>query len=389
MCVYLRRDEMSETVQMNKSSTMRIDLIPDISEIPLAECPKASFVTVHQKKAVPQSSGDGVLRGYSELFQSVYDAGVITDLRGRIRDVNRRALDAFGYTAEGFGEVDIFKIIAGSDDELIRTLYENVQHERFTLMQAYCIRADNSAFPAEIAVSQIRLSTPHLVFFIRDITLRRQTDEMLRTEHNALQNASDAIVVIDMNSRIEYANPATARLWHFFEAGDLVGRDLGDLFENSRDGHIVMDSLSGEHYSVAETLTAKRYDGESFRVRVNAACNRNSDGEVVGAVLSFIDLTDRDRVVSTEKAAKELSGALGRIKEYRPTLANSLEDMSSFLRWIASNSTVASDSELNSKVQDAMGVWEGYRALVSEIREIIDTAATAVAAEESGSNDVL
>ncbi len=280
-----------------KSSTMRIDLIPEISDVPLSAHPKQFIVPSRSGRGVAatQRSPSAAQQSYQELFQSVYDAGFITDLRGRVRDVNRRAVEFFGHTPEAFRQLCVWDVVSGASEPLMRTLFENLQSERFTLMQAYCLRCDGTAFPAEIAVSQMRLSVPHLCFFVRDITLRRQAEEMLRTEHNALQNASDAIVVTDLEARLEYANPATARIWGYQGVEELVGESLGVLLDDAGDAGRILSTLTGETFQWKGEVVGRRACGERFRVYVSAACNRDSDGDVVGAVLSLSDLSVHDR----------------------------------------------------------------------------------------------
>ena len=365
---------------LSKSSTMRIDLIPDIPEVPLSERPKAQVVGSQKKIILTAGAIDGgKTRSYTELFQNIYDAGIITDLHGRIRDVNRRALDYFGHTQEDLCNSDISDIVAGLDDEIVRTLYENVQCERFTLMTAVCHRADGTFFPAEIAVSQIRLSTPHLTFFIRDITTRIQQDEMLRTEHTALQNSSDAIVVINMNSVIEYANPTVARIWGLPSTAELINHDLGILFLNADDGTAIIQSLSGENFATDGVVVAKRADGTPFRAQIRAACNRNTDGEVVGAIVSFTDLTDRDRMIFSEKNLNYMKGSIGRFEEMHKCFVANLEELSSYIDHIRMN---AVDEHVKKDITPVTDTCQGLRNLMVEFDELLQEVKNNVAKME-------
>lgn len=299
-----------------KSSTMRIDLIPEISDVPLSAHPKQVVVAakgVRNAASPAAKTPSPSQQSYQELFQSVYDAGFITDLRGRIRDVNRRAVEFFGHEPEAFRQLCVWDVLSGASEPLMRTLFENLQSERFTLMQAYCIRQDKTVFPAEIAVSQMRLSVPHLCFFVRDVTLRRQAEEMLRTEHNAIQNASDAIIVTDLDARLEYVNPSTARIWGYQSQADLVGSSLGVLLENPTDAHQIISSLTGETFQWKGEVSAVRSNGEVFRAQVSASCNRDSDGEVVGAVLSFSDLSSQERAETARRDVARQRVALDQV----------------------------------------------------------------------------
>ena len=63
----------------------------------------------------------------------------------------------------------------------------SLQSNRFVLIQAFCQRADGSMFPAEISVNRLPLSGKlHLSFFIRDITIRKETEERLKTGYTAV-----------------------------------------------------------------------------------------------------------------------------------------------------------------------------------------------------------
>ena len=368
----------------SKGRTMRIDLIPEISEVPVSERPRtaafggaaAPAPAAPAAPAAAAPAGAGLQApargGYDELFQNIYDAAIVTDLYGRIRDVNARATSTFGFTPAQFSHLVLGQLMAGADTDLIRTLHENLQRQCFTLLQASCTRADGSTFPAEVSVSPLRLSTPHLCFFVRDETIRRQTDEMLRTEHNALQNASDAIVVIDLQTRIEYANPATARIWGYRAAGDLVGQNLGVLLLNPDDGRAVVESLAGEVYDTTGVAIARRADGEAFRAEIRASSNRDSDGNVVGAVLSFTDLTERDRAQIAEHETETVRDGLRRIHALKDSFSYNVAELAATLAELSASP--AADEASRARLQSASDNVTAIQSLLADAAEIVQTA---------------
>ena len=143
----------------------------------------------------------------------------------------------------------------------------------------------------------------YLCFFIRDITLRRQAEEMLRTEHNAIQNSSNGIAVIDLNTDIEYANPAIARMCGLESSDELLGRSICDLFAD-RDTMFGMlqEVVEKQESWIGEMKGRGGDEGEEVDIQVSAACNKNSDGEVVGVVISLLDIADRKKA---EEAMRE------------------------------------------------------------------------------------
>ena len=290
------------------SQTMRIDLIPDIPSEPdkghknVVIAPptrKHTRVVVHGKR------NDGASK-YDQLLQSLYDAAIISNESGRIVDVNVRAVEFLQYTREEIDGLTIYEIISGADETLIQTLSENLQNERFTLIQAHCVRKDGTFFPAEVAVNRIQIdSATYLCFFLRDITMRRQAEEMLRTEHNAIQNSSNGIAIIDLNTDIEYANPAIAHMCGLTSADDLLGRSICDMFAEPDSVHGVLQKVVGEQEDWTGEMKGRAGDeGQEVDIQVSAACNKNSDGEVVGVVISLLDIGDRKKAEDAMREAE-------------------------------------------------------------------------------------
>jgi PAS domain S-box-containing protein len=283
--------------EKNLSKTMRIDLIPDTPMEPVVEKKKRVVIATPTRKhrkvhTVVHRRTDS---HYDELLQSVYDAALIADLDGRIVDVNVRAIEFLHYEREELCSLEIFDVISGADQSLIDTLCENLENERFTLIQAYCLRKDGSFFPSEIAVNNLHLESMHLCFFLRDITVRRQAEEMLRTEHNAIQNSGSGIAVVDLEAKLEYLNPSVATMWGYESPDDLMGQDVRLLLSDQEAATDMINAVMGGQQAWTGEMRASRNGQGEFDVQVSGTCNRNTDGEVVGIVFSFVDISDRRR----------------------------------------------------------------------------------------------
>ena len=287
---------------------MRIDLIPDIPTEP-DKAHKNVIIAPptrkHKRVGVQGKKEEGGSK-YDQLLQSLYDAAIISNEAGRIVDVNVRAVEFLQYTRAEIDGLTISEIISGADDTLIQKLASNLQNERFTLIQAYCVRKDGTFFPAEVAVNRIQMdSTQYLCFFLRDITLRRQAEEMLRTEHNAIQNSSNGIAIIDLNTDIEYANPAIALMCGLESSDELLGRSICDMFAEPESMHGMLQKVVGEQENwIGEMKGRGGDDGEEVDIQVSAACNKNSDGEVVGVVISLLDIADRKKAETAMREAE-------------------------------------------------------------------------------------
>lgn len=284
---------------------MRIDLIPDVPSEPVAEKKKRIVIAPPTRKHTRVKTRvleKGKDSRYQELLQNVYDAALVTDLNGRIIDVNVRAIEFLLYNRNEFCNLTIFDVISDAPDSLIQTLWENLENERFTLIQAYCVRKDGTFFPSEISVNKLRLGKMCLCFFLRDITIRRQQEEMLRTEHTAIQNSGDGIAVTNLDAKLEYVNPAVMNMWGFDDLEELIGKDVRDLLSDREAAEEMVETVMSNHETWTAEMKGRRNDTSELDLQVSAACNRNSDGESVGIVFSFVDISDRKRV---EEAMKE------------------------------------------------------------------------------------
>lgn len=290
--------------QEKLTQTMRIDLIPDTPSAPVDGERKKVLITspTRRRKKVIVPGYEKSASKYQQLLQSVYDSALITNLNGAITDANVRAVEKLIYEEEELRSMNICDIISGADTELLTTLCDNLD-DRFTVIQAACIRKDGSTFPAEIAVNKLSFDDVKLCFFMRDITLRLQREEMLRTTYNAIQNAGDGIAVANLEAVLEYVNPALAKMWGHENPQVLMGTDVRELMTDIEAANNMIGHVMGpEHDSWMQDMIGVRRDGSEFDVQVSVACNRNADGEVVGTIFSFVDISDRKRA---EEALRE------------------------------------------------------------------------------------
>lgn len=247
---------------------------------------------------------------YQELLHSVYDAALITSVAGGILDANVRAVEFLQFEKSELCNMSVFDLIAGADATLMDTLCENLTHERFTVIQAYCIRRDGTSFPAEIAVNKLRLDELCLCFFIRDTTLRTQAEEMLRVEHMAIQNAGSGIVIADLDAALEYANPAFARMVGADAVDSLIGHNLREWCAEPESVDTMTEQIHQAGQGAVCELTMNGAGGEELFVQVTADSARDADGQATKLVFSFADITAHRK---TEEALRETQAELERL----------------------------------------------------------------------------
>jgi len=140
----------------------------------------------------------------------------------------------------------------------------------------------------------------------RTEALSKQVDDLRRYNENIIQNMNSALVVVDLEGVVGYANPAAERILGA-PPDRLQGASLWRWFEGALRGRLVERTLrEGVRFRGAEGLIV-RDSGE--RVPIGTSCAPLVDGDGVrrGAVVIFQDLTEikqlQRQVLQAEKMA--------------------------------------------------------------------------------------
>lgn len=275
------------------SSTMRIDLTADAEEpMPAAGSTGDPLPGDHKPADQCEIVGSADFR---ELLQSVYDAAIITNTEGRVIRGNRRAEQFFNYDVSQFADLNITDLLAGSDASLMSTIRDSLKDDRFILIQAFCTRADKSVFPAEVSVNLLHISDrDYISFFIRDVTLRKEAEERLRTGHAAIQNSGNGIAVTDEDARILYCNPAMSVLLGI-RADQEPPPQITAFLSNPRLAATIQKATAGGNTWSGEIEMLCPRETSLF-VQASVAPNIDADGEVIGMVWSLLDISDQKRI---------------------------------------------------------------------------------------------
>ena len=250
-------------------------------------------------KVVRQKEGQG--SRYRDLLSGLYEAVFICQPDGGITDVNIRAEEHFLYSREELLKMNVCDVFPGLNQTKIERIRSYLKDRRFTVLNGNCVRKDKSAFPGETAVSCIQTSdSESLVFSITNIERRVRTEEMLRTEHNAIQNLASGVVITDREGLIQYANPTFLRLWGKKSDQDALEKNIAEFIPRSpKTDDVVAAVLAGETRQTE--LELKGPSGRPLFVQVSVSPNIpqnpifGSGTKVMGMVFSFIDITDRKK----------------------------------------------------------------------------------------------
>ncbi len=167
------------------AQTIRIELSPEEQAPPAPAAARQSSICPPSRRMAPTEA-----TLYLEFMRGIYDAVLITNRAGCIVDGNARAVEFFQYALPELRAQNILNLIVGFNQKLLSAVWQNLEHNRFTLIEAFGRRQDQSLFPTEIAPSPLHLGGEiHLGFFVRDITKRKKNEEDLRRTQQQLARA--------------------------------------------------------------------------------------------------------------------------------------------------------------------------------------------------------
>jgi len=277
---------------------MRIDLTSDNSDAALSEISRLAQSAESRKQSRHPDSDRCQIVGsedFRELLQSVYDASIITDINGYIISCNERAIQFFKYNTSHLAGLHITALISGSDELLVDTIKESLQNDRFILIQAFCARSDGTLFPAEVSANFIKISGEnYLSFFIRDVTLRKEAEDRLRTGHVAIQNSGNGIAITDMEATLQYYNPAMSKLLGADETDQLDEANITSFLHDINKVDAVVSSVKQGRAWSGELEMICLNDTTVF-VQASVAPNTSADGNIVGMVWSLLDVSEQKR----------------------------------------------------------------------------------------------
>lgn len=135
------------------------------------------------------------------------------------------------------------------------------------------------------------------------LTKVRQTANQLSREKElaevTLHSIGDAVITTDAEGRIDYLNPIAEELtgWRTEEAAGRPIREVFSIvngFTREPDSDPVTEALmEGRVVGLAENTVLIRRDGKEFTVEDSAAPIRDSEGQIVGAVMVFYDVSSQ------------------------------------------------------------------------------------------------
>ena len=147
----------------------------------------------------------------------------------------------------------------------------------------------------------------------------KEAKDALSIVYDAIDSAVSGIIITSDSGHITYVNPSFLRMFEYANKPEVLGKNAADLFPGKEimrfaDLEAIIDLGDG----VTEEFMVRRKEGEVFTVEASSSMVTNSDGQVVGRMASFTNITTRKKLEQEkEKLVSKLQGALDNIDTLR------------------------------------------------------------------------
>ena len=263
---------------------------------------------------------------FSKAFRVSPAAASISTLRdGRYVDVNESCTRILGYSREELIGRRAPDLIWADPEDRARFV-GRVQRDKFVReMEAKLRTKSGEVRDTLLSAELIQIGGEEcLLITTDDVTERKRAAETVRQlslqKELILNSAGEGIYGLDLDGRVTFINPAAARMLGW-DAAELPGRTQHDVLHHTK--------FDGSPYPEECPICAAFRDGQVHRVDTEAFWRKDGScfpveytstpildgGRVVGAVVTFRDVTERRR---TEEALRSSEARFRRVFSSAP-----------------------------------------------------------------------
>jgi PAS domain S-box-containing protein len=246
--------------------------------------------------------------GYRELAESIDDVFFAMDKDFRYTYWNKASEKLTGISAKdavGKSLTEVFPDVKGTRvEQFYKEALRTQQPQSY--LNKYQLEGKDYVFEINTYPTTTGLSV-----FVKDITERKKTEEMLRESEEKLRNvfaaSPDAITVSDLNGNVVECNQATVALHGCASKEELIGKNSLE-FIAKKDHKRAIENMKktlehGSTKNVEYTFVAK--DGREFPAELSASVVTDASGKPEYYMAITTDLTKRKKAEETLRASEE------------------------------------------------------------------------------------
>ncbi len=231
-----------------------------------------------------------------------------------------------------------------------------------------------------------------------NVLVRRRTQKKLEEQKERvdllLDSAAEAIYGVDLQGKCTFCNPAALRMLGFRSEQDLLGKKVHELVHHTRPNGMPYPSEEcrvckafrrGENLHV-ENEHFWRADGSSFPAEYWSYPIRK-DGQTIGAVVTFLDISERKEAENKSKEAlQELNAFVYTVSH---DLRSPLSAIIGFADFLRQNYTQVLDENGNTALEEIEAQSERMDAMMEDLLSLSSVGKLPAPPSEVDVNEVV
>jgi PAS domain S-box-containing protein len=283
-------------------------LIRDVNDTPLFRLAMIENVTDQKEAELALKESE---KRFRRIFEQSAIGMVFASFENRITDVNQAYCQMLGYTREELLNLSFVDITHPDDASMTNPLLNPTPggQTKFRFEKRYIGKNKKIIWASltSLIVQDSKGQPLHIITMAEDITARRETEIALKESQEQmrliLDSAGEGIYGIDPEGHCTFCNPAALEMLGYRHLSDVLGKNMHYLAHSQKpdgspyplkDCPIFKSFGEGKGCHVMDEVFV-RADGTFFPVEYRSYPMKRS-GTVVGAVVSFTDITERKQV---------------------------------------------------------------------------------------------
>ncbi len=252
--------------------------------------------------------------------------------------------------------------VLGMGDEVIASI---ISYGEVSAAGEYGLRQGQKEFMGSVGI-------------IRDVTLRRKSEETLRKLYQAVDQLSVCVCVANRAFELDYINPVFSQTTQHPPV-DVIGRDIFAFLRYTPERILEVRSLVLDGFDVRDEVKVAKSDGSSFWASVLLSPVRSPEGNITHAVAIIEDISARKTMEDLLRAAKEDAEAAARGKgEFLANLSLELKTPVSAILSAAQLIRMAPEDA----VRNASQITKSARELLDMLTGILDLVRSESSSDE-------
>ncbi|NJD06205.1 MAG: PAS domain S-box protein [Methylococcaceae bacterium] len=236
------------------------------------------------------------------ILDTMVDAVIAADEKGRIQLYNQAAERMFGYRAEEVMGRNVKMLMPSPDHEAhdgyLRNYLETGVRKIIGIgREVNAKRKDGSLVPIYLSIGDARMGERRLfVAVLHDLTRLNQTQERLKLLTGAVEQSPAAVMIASISGVLEYVNPGFTRLTGY-AADEALGKPLS-LLQTSRSSQARLQQqldVLRHNGGRQEELECRNKRGDCYWALQTLSPLRDKDGQVTHILATQQDITEQKR----------------------------------------------------------------------------------------------